>query len=57
VIAVASDRFGDWIRFAGGMSVKLPCNRDALDAWWHGVSARGADPTIEAHPTVCEVLK
>jgi hypothetical protein len=57
VIAVASDRFGDWIRFAGGMSVKLPCKRDALDAWWHGVFARDADPIIEAHPTVCEALK
>src|SRR5262249_19253229 len=32
-------------------------DRDALDAWWHGVSTRGADPIIEAHRTVCEVLK
>jgi hypothetical protein len=32
VIAVPAHRFADWIRFAGGMSVKLRCDRDALDA-------------------------
>jgi hypothetical protein len=40
VIAVPLHRFTDWIRFAGGMSVKLRCDRDALDAWWNGVSVR-----------------
>ena len=35
VIAVPVHRFADWIRFAGGMSVKLRCDRDALDAWWN----------------------
>jgi hypothetical protein len=30
VIAVPLHRFTDWIRFAGGMSVKLRCDRDAL---------------------------
>ena len=31
VIAVASHRFADWIKFAGGMSVKLACARQAQD--------------------------
>src|SRR4030088_1173595 len=30
----AGHRFADWIRFAEGMSVKLRCSREALDAWW-----------------------
>jgi hypothetical protein len=35
VIAVSSHRFADdWIKFAGGMTVKLSCDRKALDAWW-----------------------
>jgi Protein of unknown function (DUF2478) len=41
VIAVPSHRFADWLKFAGGMSVKLRCDRDALEAWWRAVSARG----------------
>ena len=57
VIAVGKDRFADWIKFAGGMSVKLGCDRSALDAWWHAVSAQGADPIVDEHPTVCEILK
>lgn len=57
VIAVPSHRFAGWIKFAEGMSVKLRCDRRALDAWWHGVSARHARPIHERHPTFCEVLK
>src|SRR5262245_44301135 len=57
VIAVASDRFADWIKFAGGMSVKLPCSREALDTWWHSVAAQGARIGPGEHSTVCEVLK
>jgi nucleoside-triphosphatase THEP1 len=55
VIAVAADRFADWIKFAGGMSVKLPCSREALDSWWRGVAAQGAPVSARAHLTVCEV--
>ena len=39
VIAVSSQHFGDWIKFADGMSVKLHCDRAALEAWWDRVSA------------------
>jgi hypothetical protein len=56
VIAVPSHRFADWIRFADGMSVKLRCDREALEAWWQVVSARSG--TIgRDHQTVCEVFK
>jgi hypothetical protein len=57
VIAVPSHRFADWIRFADGMSVKLRCNRDSLDAWWSAVSMRNAGLIRPDHQTVCEVLK
>ena len=42
VIAVSNDRFAEWIRYAGGMSVKLACERDALQTWWRKVSLQGA---------------
>ena len=57
VIAVPSHRFADWIRFADGMSVKLRCNRAALDSWWNAVSARNAGTIALRHQTVCEVFK
>jgi hypothetical protein len=57
VIAVSRHRFDDWIKFAGGMSVKLNCHRAALDAWWAGVSQRAAGVVCDPHVTVCEVLK
>jgi hypothetical protein len=41
VIAVSNDRFAEWIKYAGGMSVKLACDRAELEAWWHKVSLRG----------------
>jgi hypothetical protein len=57
VIAVAKHRFADWIKFADGMSVKLGCDRHALDAWWHGVSARTPSPISPGNETICEILK
>jgi hypothetical protein len=57
VIAVPSHRFADWIRFADGMSVKLRCGREALEAWWQVVSTRNAGMTGRDHHTVCEVFK
>jgi hypothetical protein len=57
VIAVPSHRFADWIRFADGMSVKLRCERGALEAWWRAVSARTAAAVRPEHATVCEALK
>jgi len=56
-IAVPSHRFADWVRFADGMSVKLRCDRKALDAWWRAVSAQNTGMISRDHQTVCEVLK
>ena len=56
IIAVSSARFADWISFSGGMSVKLACDRDALDAWWRSVSRR-SPPSGDEHVTVCEAVK
>ena len=57
VIAVPSHRFSDWIKFADGMSVKLRCDREALDAWWNIVSSRNTDFARTSHATVCEAFK
>jgi nucleoside-triphosphatase THEP1 len=56
VIAVPAHRFTDWIKFADGMSVKLRCDRDALDDWWHRLSTRNPGP-LRGHQTICELLK
>jgi hypothetical protein len=56
VIAVPSHRFTDWIRFADGMSVKLRCDRESLDAWWNAVSVRAGHIRSDQH-TFCEVFK
>lgn len=57
VIAVSSERFADWIKFAGGMSVKLKCDRQALDAWWTGVSRKQQRLAAQKAETICAVLK
>jgi len=57
VIAVSQKSFADWIKFAGGMSVKLACDRHALDAWWHRVSLKTTAQIAPDHTTVCEVFK
>jgi|SRR5665213_4316150 len=57
VIAVSSASFADWIKFADGMSVKLACSREALEAWWSAVSARNGGLAGRDQPTFCEVFK
>jgi nucleoside-triphosphatase THEP1 len=57
VIAVSGDRFTDWIKFAGGTSVKLPCDRSALEAWWRNVALRNKAGMASDHTTVWEALK
>lgn len=56
VIAVSSERFNDWVKFAAGMSVKLACDRHALDQWWRDVAARSpAAFNQKSHQTICEL--
>ena len=57
VIAVSSQHFGDWIKFADGMSVKLHCDRAALEAWWDRVSAANSCTGTRVQATVCEIAK
>jgi hypothetical protein len=49
VIAVSAKSFPDWIKFADGMSVKLACDRAALDAWWRKVSLRNTATIAPDH--------
>src|ERR1700680_1715809 len=57
VIAVPGHRFADWIRFADGMSVRLRCDRQILDAWWNSVTTQNAGIARPEPRTVCEVFK
>src|ERR1700754_2867095 len=47
VIAVSRQSFADWIKFAGGMTVKLACDRPALDEWWRNVSLGPTQATAD----------
>jgi nucleoside-triphosphatase THEP1 len=40
VIAVSSERFAEWTRFAGDKTVRLACDRPSLEGWWRDVSSR-----------------
>jgi nucleoside-triphosphatase THEP1 len=57
VIAVSAERFDDWIKFSGGMCVKLACERAALEGWWQNISLRNGAVAAPEHATVCEVAK
>jgi nucleoside-triphosphatase THEP1 len=54
VIAVSREHFDEWIKFAEGMTVKLTCDRQSLDAWWQRVSMRSSAAgslTLTDHPS------
>ena len=55
LVAVPEHRFAAWIEYAGGMSVRLPCRRAALDHWWQSVAGR-VGGRREAR-TFCEFAK
>lgn len=57
VIAVSQERFGDWTTFAGGMTVKLACDRRALEAWWRNVSTRVPRTVDPNRSTIGDALK
>lgn len=57
VIAVPSHRFQAWIAFAEGMSVRLACNRGALERWWGAMHGRSLLRQSPPHVSVCEALK
>ena len=37
ITAVPVHRFAAWGEYSDGMSMRLPCGRAALDAWWESV--------------------
>ena len=54
ITAVPVHRFAAWVKYSNGMSVRLPCRRAALDAWWASV-AGGANEGRDA--CFCAVAK
>ncbi|WP_424631686.1 DUF2478 domain-containing protein [Bradyrhizobium sp. SYSU BS000235] len=57
LIAVPDLRFHHWIKFSGGMSVKLPCRSASLHAWWKAVSKHADISASDQHQTICEAFK
>lgn len=57
IIAVSSEHFADWLKFSGGMSVKIRCDRQALEAWWTTVSKKQRRFVPQKRETVCAVFK
>jgi nucleoside-triphosphatase THEP1 len=55
LIAVPEHRFATWIKYSGGMNVRLPCRRAALDRWWRSVG-RGQSGRRPAD-TFCDIAK
>jgi hypothetical protein len=55
LIAVPEHRFETWTRYSCGMSVRVACNRRALDRWWQSVS-HGANCAGAAR-TLCAIAK
>jgi hypothetical protein len=55
LIAVPEHRFEMWTRYSCGMSVRVSCNRGALDRWWQSVS--GGAICAGAAPTLCAIDK
>jgi Protein of unknown function (DUF2478) len=50
VIAVSSEHFAEWIKYAGGMTAKLGCDRPSLDRWWRDVPVRVPGAINENRP-------
>jgi Protein of unknown function (DUF2478) len=57
IIAVPSHRFAEWIKFVDGMTVKLRCQRAALDDWWQGAAIRNPRRLGRQGDTMCGLLK
>jgi hypothetical protein len=57
LIAVPDQRFWMWTRFCAGMTVKLACSRESLDAWWRTVSPRASAHPTRSGATFCEIAK
>lgn len=55
LIAVPEHRFAAWIRHSGGMNVRIPCRRAALDRWWRSVRPRS--PALHPAETFCAIVK
>ncbi|HVY56673.1 MAG TPA: DUF2478 domain-containing protein [Xanthobacteraceae bacterium] len=56
LIAVPHWHFRTWTRFCAGMTVKLACSREAIDAWWGTVTRPNGDP-LRTGTTFCALAK
>ncbi len=57
LVAVPDHCFATWVKFAEGMSVKIPPTRGALEGWWRSVARRSSGLPVLSHTTMCEICK
>jgi hypothetical protein len=57
LIAVPECNFRAWTTYSAGMSVKLACRRQDLEAWWRSVGTVPLDATRAGTTTLCETIK
>lgn len=57
LIAVTDQRFWMWTRFCAGMTVKLACSREPIEAWWRAVSRRPSGDPLGSGGTFCAIAK
>jgi hypothetical protein len=55
LIAVPEHRFEAWTKYSCGMSVRIACNRRALNRWWQSVSGGAISASTVA--TACAIAK
>ena len=53
LLAVPQALFGDWLEFSQGLTVKLECRRESLDAWWISLGW----PSSAPRRRFCETFK
>ncbi len=57
LVAVPKQNFTMWTRFSQGMSVKLACSRQQLNAWWQTVRVGTDGIRPGTTTTFCEIAK
>jgi nucleoside-triphosphatase THEP1 len=56
IVAVPEFEFEHWTRFSNGMTVRLDCTLQALQAWWQRVADRSAQG-LDDEGRACELIK
>jgi nucleoside-triphosphatase THEP1 len=56
IVAVPAFEFERWTRFSNGMTVRLDCTLEALQAWWQRIADRNSGG-LDRDARACELIK